>query len=135
MVTDVYKRQAIRRQTDCSRRAENNGDRLSAPADSSPERFSGFCKRSSFKRLFKQKRKASLLFKNRKRYCSCQYGKTGYYPAGWPVLQRIVRRTAAELSLIHILPIEQDQTDGKDPFDCIRTSVKNICDMGFEKYL
>ena len=28
--------------------------------------------------LFKQKRKASLLFKNRKRYCSCQYGKTGY---------------------------------------------------------
>ena len=33
------------------------------------------------------------------------------------------------------LPIEQDQTYGKDPFDCIRTSVKNICDMGFEKYL
>ena len=31
-----------------------------------------------------------------KRYCSCQYGKTGYYPAGRPVLQRIVRRTAAE---------------------------------------
>ena len=38
----------------------------------------------------------TLLFKNRKRYCSCQYGKTGYYPAGRPVLQRIVRRTAAE---------------------------------------
>ncbi len=37
-----------------------------------------------------------FLFKNRKRYCSCQYGKTGYYPAGRPVLQRIVRRTAAE---------------------------------------
>ena len=33
---------------------------------------------------------------NRKRYCSCQYGKTGYYSAGRPVLQRIVRRTAAE---------------------------------------
>ena len=36
------------------------------------------------------------------------------------------------------LPIEQDQTYGKDPFDCIRTSVKisaiwdlkNICKSG-----
>ena len=33
------------------------------------------------------------------------------------------------------LPIEQDQCYGRDPFDCIRTSVKNICDMGIEKYL
>lgn len=33
------------------------------------------------------------------------------------------------------LPIEQDQCYGRDSFDCIRTSVKNICDMGFEKYL
>ena len=33
------------------------------------------------------------------------------------------------------LPIEQDQTYGLDPFDCIRTSVKNIRDMGFGEYL
>ena len=33
------------------------------------------------------------------------------------------------------LPIEQVPCYGRDPFDCIRTSVKNICDMGFEKYL
>ena len=33
------------------------------------------------------------------------------------------------------LPIEQDQTYGLDPFDCIRTSVKNIRDMGFGGYL
>ena len=64
-LTGTFK--TIRRQTDCSRRAENNGDRLSAPADSSPERFSGFCKRSSFKRLFKQKRKASLLIQKQKK--------------------------------------------------------------------
>ena len=33
------------------------------------------------------------------------------------------------------LPIEQDQTYGLDPFDCICTSVKNIRDMGFGEYL
>jgi len=33
------------------------------------------------------------------------------------------------------LPIEQDQTYGRDSFDCIRVSVKNICDMGFADYL
>jgi len=33
------------------------------------------------------------------------------------------------------LPIEQDQTYGRDPFDCIRTSVKNLCEMGYEAYL
>ena len=32
------------------------------------------------------------------------------------------------------LPIEQDQTYGKDPFDCIRTSVENIQKMGYSKY-
>lgn len=33
------------------------------------------------------------------------------------------------------LPIEQDQCYGRDPFDCIRISVKNIKDMGFGAYL
>lgn len=33
------------------------------------------------------------------------------------------------------MPIEQDQVYGRDPFDCIRTSVKNIRNMGFEAYL
>ena len=33
------------------------------------------------------------------------------------------------------LPIEQDQTYGRDPFECIQTSVENICSMGFGEYL
>lgn len=33
------------------------------------------------------------------------------------------------------LPIEQDQTYGKDPFECIKTSVENIKNMGFAKLL
>ena len=33
------------------------------------------------------------------------------------------------------LPIEQDQTYGRDPFDCIRTSVDNLRGMGFGRYL
>ena len=32
----------------------------------------------------------------RGRHCICQYGKTGYYPVGEPVLQGVIRRTAAE---------------------------------------
>lgn len=33
------------------------------------------------------------------------------------------------------LPIEQDQCYGRDPFDCIRTSVEHIKNMGFGSYL
>lgn len=33
------------------------------------------------------------------------------------------------------LPIEQDQTYGKDPFDCIRTSVGHIKELGYEGLL
>lgn len=47
---------------------------------------------------------------------------------------KAIIKAAVEGGAIY-LPIEQDQTYGKDPFDCIRTSVKNICDMGFEEYL
>lgn len=53
---------AIRRQTDRKRRIKNNRNWLSAPADSSSERFPCFCKRSRFKRLLKQKRQTPFLF-------------------------------------------------------------------------
>lgn len=33
------------------------------------------------------------------------------------------------------LPIEQDQTYGRDPFDCVRTSVKNLKELGYEALL
>lgn len=33
------------------------------------------------------------------------------------------------------LPIEQDQTYGRDPFDCVRTSVKNLKQLGYEALL
>ena len=41
---------------------KNNRNWLSAPADSSSERFPCFCKRSRFKRLLKQKRQTPFLF-------------------------------------------------------------------------
>lgn len=33
------------------------------------------------------------------------------------------------------LPIEQDQCYGRDPFDCLKTSVENLCAMGFSDLL
>lgn len=33
------------------------------------------------------------------------------------------------------LPIEQDQTYGRDPSDCVRTSVKNLKELGYEALL
>ena len=73
------------------RRIKNNRNWLSAPADSSSERFPCFCKRSRFKRLFK-KRKASFLFIKQKRTLhlpiwknwvlpSWRTSATGSYPA------------------------------------------------------